>query len=137
MVRHWLAAACYPVVYAPRSLFAGKLGTARHVVTQGVLPARPASLRLPASLDSDVDERYGRRRRMLECSLARSESLPGVAEERAPYLPAPRLLDRVRIAIRTRHLSPRTEEADVFWIRRFILFHHKRHPAQMAASEVT
>src|SRR5262249_32657740 len=109
MVRHWLAAACYPVVYAPRSLFAGKLGTARHVVTQGVLPARPASLRLPASLDSDVDERYGRRRRMLECSLARSESLPGVAEERAPYLPAARLLDRVRIAIRTRHLSRRTE----------------------------
>src|SRR5262249_49219632 len=105
MVRHWLAAACYPVVYAPRSLFAGKLGTARHDVTQGVLPARPASRRLPASLDSDVDERYGCRGRMLECSLARSASLPGVAEERAPYLPAARLLGPVRIAIRTRHLS--------------------------------
>src|SRR5262249_49000084 len=101
------------------------------------LPARPAALRLPASLDSDMDERYGRGRGMLECSLARIQSLPGVAEEHAPYLPAPRPLDRVRIAIRTRHLSPRTEEAHVFWIRRFILFHHKRHPAQMAESEVT
>src|SRR5437660_32016 len=59
------------------------------------------------------------------------------AEERAPYSPAPRLLDRVRIAIRTRHLRPRTEEAYVFWIRRFILFHRNRHPADMAAPEVT
>ena len=58
---------------------------------------------------------------MFQGGLAQLESSPCVAEERAPYLPAPRLLDRVRIAIRTRHLSPRTEEAYVFWIRRFIL----------------
>jgi integron integrase len=48
----------------------------------------------------------------------------------------PKLLDRVRDAIRTRHYSYRTEEAYVGWIRRFILFHHKRHPAQMGKSEI-
>lgn len=39
---------------------------------------------------------------------------------------APRLLDRVRSAIRTRHYSRRTERAYVGWIRRFILFYDKR-----------
>src|SRR5262249_26324343 len=77
------------------------------------------------------------RRRMFELGLAREEPVPCVAEVRVPYGPAPRLLDRVRIAIRTRHLSPRTEDAYVFWIRRFIPFHRKRHPAEMAAAEVT
>jgi integron integrase len=65
-----------------------------------------------------------------------SEAIPSVAEGRVPYVPAPKLLDRVRIAVRTRHLSPRTEEAYVFWISRFILFHHKRHPGEMGAAEV-
>jgi integron integrase len=45
------------------------------------------------------------------------------------------LLDQVRQAIRLRHYSPRTEEAYVSWIRRFILFHKKRHPADMEAME--
>lgn len=48
-----------------------------------------------------------------------------------------KLLDRVRAAARMRHLSPRTEKAYVAWIRRFILFHEKRHPSQMGASEVS
>jgi hypothetical protein len=39
----------------------------------------------------------------------------------------PRLLDQVREAIRARHYSRRTEEAYVGWIKRFILFHGKRH----------
>lgn len=51
--------------------------------------------------------------------------------------PKPRLLDRVRVALRTRHYSRRTEEAYVAWIRRYILFHGKRHPAEMGALEVT
>src|SRR5207247_9879619 len=42
-----------------------------------------------------------------------------------------------REAIRTRHLSPRTEEAYVFWIRRYVLFHGKRHPAELGGAEVT
>ena len=49
---------------------------------------------------------------------------------------APKLLDRVRAAIRARHYSLRTEEAYVGWIRRFILFHNKRHPAEMGESEI-
>jgi integron integrase len=48
----------------------------------------------------------------------------------------PRLLDRVREAIRTRHYSRRTEEAYVGWIRRYILHHGKKHPAAMGANEV-
>ena len=40
-----------------------------------------------------------------------------------------RLLDRVRAALRARHYSTRTEEAYVAWIRRYILFHAKRHQA--------
>ncbi|PYS33934.1 MAG: hypothetical protein DMG14_30705 [Acidobacteria bacterium] len=47
-----------------------------------------------------------------------------------------KLLDRVRSAIRLRHYSPRTEEAYVGWIRRFVFFHHKRHPTEMGDAEV-
>ncbi len=49
----------------------------------------------------------------------------------------PRLFDRVPDAIRTRHYSRRTEEAYIAWIRRYILFHRKRHPAEMGAAEIT
>ncbi|HEX7785062.1 MAG TPA: integron integrase [Methylomirabilota bacterium] len=49
----------------------------------------------------------------------------------------PRLLDRVRATLRARHCSLRTEKAYVAWIRRFILFHGKRHPAEMGAPEIT
>jgi hypothetical protein len=45
--------------------------------------------------------------------------------------PKPRLLDRVRDTIRARHYSRRTEKAYVAWIRRYILFHGKRHPLEM------
>jgi len=48
----------------------------------------------------------------------------------------PRLLDRVRAAIRVRHYSIRTEEAYVQWVRRFILFHGKRHPLEMGGPEI-
>ena len=48
----------------------------------------------------------------------------------------PKLLDQVRQAIRTRHYSPRTEESYIHWIKRFIFFHNKRHPAEMAEPEI-
>jgi integron integrase len=48
----------------------------------------------------------------------------------------PRLLDRVRAAIRTRQYSYRTEQAYVHWIRRFILFHGRRHPRDMGKREL-
>lgn len=47
-----------------------------------------------------------------------------------------RLLDRVRDAIRIRHYSLATEKAYVSWIRRLILFHGKRHPAEMKKPDV-
>lgn len=53
-----------------------------------------------------------------------------------PEAPKPRLLDQVRLAIRTRHYSVKTEEAYVGWIKRFIFFHNKRHPAEMAEAEI-
>jgi len=48
----------------------------------------------------------------------------------------PRLLDRVRDHLRKLHYSYRTEQQYLLWIRRFILFHGKRHPSDMAAREV-
>jgi hypothetical protein len=48
----------------------------------------------------------------------------------------PKLLDQVRNAARLRHLSHKTEDAYVNFIRRFILFHNKRHPAEMGAEEI-
>ena len=59
---------------------------------------------------------------------------PGVAASNKPQ-PA-KLLDRVSEAIRARHYSLRTEEAYVGWVRRFILFHNKRHPAEMGEPEI-
>lgn len=51
--------------------------------------------------------------------------------------PTPRLLDQVRELIRIRHYSIRTEQAYLQWIRRFIVFHGKRHPRDMGAPELT
>jgi integron integrase len=48
----------------------------------------------------------------------------------------PKLLDLVRDAIRRKHYSIRTEQSYVEWTRRFILFHHKRHPSEMHEAEV-
>jgi len=48
----------------------------------------------------------------------------------------PKLLDQVREAIRMRHYSPKTEESYIHWIRRFIFFHNKRHPAEMSEKEI-
>ncbi len=49
---------------------------------------------------------------------------------------SPKLLDQVRTVARLKHFSLRTEQAYVGWIRRFILFHKKRHPAEMAEPEI-
>ena len=55
-----------------------------------------------------------------------------IASETRPI----RLLDQVRIRIRTLHYSVRTEHAYVDWIRRYVLFHNKRHPRDMGANEL-
>jgi integron integrase len=48
----------------------------------------------------------------------------------------PKLLDQVRDVLRVKHYSRRTEDAYVDWIRRYILFHHKRHPREMGVAEI-
>jgi integrase len=60
-----------------------------------------------------------------------------MCEASPPSPPRPRLLDRVRDVIRTRHYSRRTEKAYVHWIRRFIFFHDKRHPAEMGPAQIS
>jgi integron integrase len=48
----------------------------------------------------------------------------------------PKLLDQVRDFIRRKHYSIRTEQAYTDWIKRFIIYHGKRHPGEMAEEEV-
>jgi hypothetical protein len=49
----------------------------------------------------------------------------------------PKLLDQVRARIRVKHYSKRTEDAYTDWIKRFVLFHHMRHPEEMAENEIS
>ena len=49
----------------------------------------------------------------------------------------PKILDQVRYAVRCKHYSIRIEEAYVSWVKRFILFHKKRHPSEMGESEIS
>jgi integron integrase len=49
----------------------------------------------------------------------------------------PKLIDLIRREIRTRHYSRRTEEAYVYWAKKFILFHGKKHPSELGENEVT
>lgn len=51
-------------------------------------------------------------------------------------LPKPRLLDQARQAVKVRGYAQSTEDVYCHWIKRFILFHDKRHPSTMAAKEV-
>jgi len=48
----------------------------------------------------------------------------------------PKLLDQCRIILRTRHYAIRTEKSYLDWIKRFIVFHQKRHPQEMAEPEI-
>lgn len=68
-----------------------------------------------------------------------SPHTPALAVYEGPPAEArpPKLLDRVRAAIRARHYSRRTEEAYVLWVRRFILHHGTRHPLEMGEAEVS
>jgi len=47
-----------------------------------------------------------------------------------------KLLDQIRDAIRLKHFSYSTEKTYVHWAKRYILFHNKRHPAEMGATEI-
>jgi hypothetical protein len=53
-----------------------------------------------------------------------------------PWPRPPRLLDQVMQAMRVKHYARTTEECYVQWIRRYILFHNRRHPRDMGAAEL-
>ncbi len=81
-------------------------------------------------------------------SRSRGEIPPSAA--RSPFAPAPpvasppvpqpgqqpKLLDRLRGALRARHYSRRTEQTYCHWVKRFIFFHNVRHPGEMGEPEV-
>ena len=48
----------------------------------------------------------------------------------------PKLLEQVRIDLRSKHYSPRTEESYISWIKKFILFHNKTHPNLLGKDEI-
>lgn len=50
--------------------------------------------------------------------------------------PPPKLLDQLRERIRLKHYSIRTEQSYVQWVKRYIIFHGKRHPAEMGKAEL-
>jgi hypothetical protein len=75
---------------------------------------------------------------MLACHSDVAEQLASLPDSRTPdTAPPPKLLDRVRTAVRVRHCSRRTEKAYVDWIRRYIVFHKKRYPSTMRAAEIS
>jgi integron integrase len=93
------------------------------------------------------DDKFGKSRQHLRwvSSPARREQerfvSTLVAPQPAPSAEAPnqhqaRVLDQVRAAIRFRHYSLRTEDTYLHWIKRFILFHGKRHPTELGEQEV-
>jgi len=47
-----------------------------------------------------------------------------------------KLLDQLRDVIRLKHYAYRTEETYVQWVKRYILFHEKRHPREMGRAEI-
>ncbi len=66
------------------------------------------------------------------------QSKPYLSEKaRSIIMEKMKLLDQVKEKIRLKHLSIRTETAYVYWIRRYIIHHNKRHPSLMGEAEVT
>jgi N-glycosylase/DNA lyase len=63
-----------------------------------------------------------------------TNSTPISSQQQPPKL---KLLQVVRLALRRGHYSYRTEQSYLHWIRRFVRFHHRRHPRDMGAAEVT
>lgn len=66
------------------------------------------------------------------------KELPGIQkkENETHQTGKPKLLDEVTSLLRMKHYSKRTEEAYITWIKRFILFHNKKHPKEMGEKEI-
>ena len=56
--------------------------------------------------------------------------------EKPPNVQPPKLLDQIRNKLRVKHYAIRTEELYLHWIKRYILFHGKRHPKDMGAPQI-
>ena len=67
-------------------------------------------------------------------NLSKNVSSHKVGRKQMPQ--RPKLINEVRKKIRLKHDSIRTEEAYVNWIRRYILFHNKRHPREIGSYEI-
>src|SRR5580698_7846981 len=65
-----------------------------------------------------------------------SHSCKGIDMSSSAHSQPPKLLEQVSAKLRVLHYSIRTEESYLDWIRRFILFHNKRHPRLMGAPEI-
>ena len=61
---------------------------------------------------------------------------PTISRGESSREPKPRLLDMVRDELRRRHYSRRTEESYVGWIRRYVVFHGRRHPSDLGVEHV-
>ncbi|VDA98991.1 Integron integrase IntI2 [Olavius algarvensis spirochete endosymbiont] len=69
-------------------------------------------------------------------SVRDGESLASMVDKPASRSRPPKLLDQMREALRSRHYSRRTEQTYCQWVKRYIHFHHVRHPAEMAEPEI-
>ncbi len=65
-----------------------------------------------------------------------SQGITSARPTPAPIQQPPKLMDRLRDALGSRHYSRQTEKAYCHWVRRFIFFHNIRHPAEMAEPEI-
>lgn len=70
------------------------------------------------------------------CSVMHYHGSDTVITEASPAQTQPRLLDEVRRRLRLKHYSLRTEQAYVYWIRRYIRKHLPRHPRDLGGPEV-
>jgi integron integrase len=64
------------------------------------------------------------------------ESLASMVDKPASRSRPPKLIDQMCEALRSRHYSRRTEQTYCQWVKRYIRFHHVRHPAEMAEPEI-
>jgi integron integrase len=103
-----------------------RAGYAAGVIVMPATPSRPTD---PASLPLGT--------------IPTRSPIPVAAADRAPASVSlkpvgrqPKLLDRLAEALRARHYSRRTEQTYQYWVKRYIFFHHVRHPAEMAEPEI-
>ena len=125
VVRSGLSAPPLVARYRPRP-GAAWAGMCLHFLRVRVLSRRSGGAHTPAPMWA------------VTCEAAGVSGRAWYVSEGAGLVPRkPRLLDTVRDALRLRHYSRRTERAYLGWIRRYIVFHAKRHPAEMGAAEVS